>query len=86
MKMKIPDPSQFGRAPHAAPAVLEQRHALEIAARPGEPIFDQAATAVVRRHRELLLAEPLVCENLLDDLLVGPAVPDPPHRVKRRPE
>src|SRR5271157_4854228 len=59
-------------APYAPSAVLEQTHALEVRPAPAEPIFDQAATAFLRRNRLLLLGKSLGADDPLDDLLNRP--------------
>ena len=69
-------PAELGGAPHAALAVVEGPHALQVATRPRQAVLDLRRRAVAMRDGLLLLGEAFELDDLLDDLLDRSRVPD----------
>ena len=83
----LPDrPAPFGQAPYAPLAVDEQAHALEVASRPGNLVFNLGLRAIAVQNLLLLFGEPFLIHDRLGDLVDRSGAAETAQCNDRRPE
>jgi hypothetical protein len=73
------------KAPYSPLAVDEQAHALEVASRPGEPVFDLGLRAIPVQNL-LLFGESFLIHDRVCDLVDRSGAAETAHYNDRRPE
>lgn len=79
-------PALFCQAPYALLAVDEQAHALEVASRPGEPVFDLGLRAIPVQNLLLPFGKPFLIHDRICDLVDRSGAAETAHCNDRRPE